>query len=254
MHIINTWQELVLQKEKISILTMDTSSIWILCSFFEVELSREQKISYKIKRAYKIEELGYRNSFQKLGGYLKYIFNEFSLPELVVVGLGPGSFTGVRIAVSTARTLSQLLKIPVIGLDSLSLYGYSISKQYNINQFYVGIDAKQNKYFIKLFDENVLINPIMDYKIEDIENILKYDFIYIDQFSTFLKRENIKGDFNKIQLIEVIDSTSWLDIMFSTYFIENSHHFFRTHYSEILPIYIRTDPAHEKFPEGLKQK
>ncbi len=36
----------------------------------------------------------------------------------IAVGRGPGSFTGLRIAVSTARSLSQARRIPVVGIDS----------------------------------------------------------------------------------------------------------------------------------------
>jgi tRNA threonylcarbamoyl adenosine modification protein YeaZ len=38
---------------------------------------------------------------------------------LVAVDVGPGSFTGVRVGVSTARALGQGLGVPVVGLSSL---------------------------------------------------------------------------------------------------------------------------------------
>jgi tRNA threonylcarbamoyl adenosine modification protein YeaZ len=38
----------------------------------------------------------------------------------IVAGIGPGTFTGVRIAVATARALALALDVPVIGVSTLS--------------------------------------------------------------------------------------------------------------------------------------
>jgi tRNA threonylcarbamoyladenosine biosynthesis protein TsaB len=39
--------------------------------------------------------------------------------ELIVVGIGPGTFTGLRIGIATARALSQSTGAPVVGLCTL---------------------------------------------------------------------------------------------------------------------------------------
>ena len=39
----------------------------------------------------------------------------------VVVGTGPGTFTGVRITVATARALALALSIPVVGVSTLAV-------------------------------------------------------------------------------------------------------------------------------------
>lgn len=39
----------------------------------------------------------------------------------VVVGQGPGSFTGIRVAVITARTLAQTLNLPLVGVPYLDV-------------------------------------------------------------------------------------------------------------------------------------
>ena len=59
--------------------------------------------------------------------------NELSIGDidLIAVSNGPGSFTGIRIGVSTARALSQILDIPCVAvpsLDSLALRGAEYAK------------------------------------------------------------------------------------------------------------------------------
>lgn len=39
--------------------------------------------------------------------------------DLIIVGVGPGSFTGMRTCVVTARTLAQVLDVGLIGIDAL---------------------------------------------------------------------------------------------------------------------------------------
>ena len=46
--------------------------------------------------------------------------------DAVVVGIGPGGFTGVRVGVVTARTLGQALRLPVLGVNSLEVMAYEI--------------------------------------------------------------------------------------------------------------------------------
>jgi tRNA threonylcarbamoyl adenosine modification protein YeaZ len=42
----------------------------------------------------------------------------------IAVGIGPGGFTGVRVAVVTGRTLAQALKLPLVGINSLEVASY----------------------------------------------------------------------------------------------------------------------------------
>lgn len=51
---------------------------------------------------------------------------EFSELDGICVSEGPGSFTGIRIGVSTARALSQVTKVPIISVPTLYAFGRDI--------------------------------------------------------------------------------------------------------------------------------
>jgi tRNA threonylcarbamoyladenosine biosynthesis protein TsaB len=50
---------------------------------------------------------------------------EMSQLHAVAAATGPGSFTGVRVAVTVAKTLAFSLKIPLLGVSTLDLIAYS---------------------------------------------------------------------------------------------------------------------------------
>lgn len=69
-----------------------------------------------------IRETGYVHA-EKLMPMVDRVLNEANKPQLDAVAVtgGPGSFTGLRIGVSTAKGLCQGLQIPLIELDPLAL-------------------------------------------------------------------------------------------------------------------------------------
>ncbi len=47
----------------------------------------------------------------------------------VVVGIGPGSFTGTRVSLVTARTIAQALKLPLIDISIFESYAFAAEKE-----------------------------------------------------------------------------------------------------------------------------
>ena len=72
---------------------------------------------------------------------LQQTLERFGQPELIVVGLGPGSYAGARIAIATATGLSAATGAQLIGLSSLQAFN-SDSEEYCV----VG-DARRHSFF-----------------------------------------------------------------------------------------------------------
>ncbi len=47
----------------------------------------------------------------------------------LAVGIGPGGFTGIRVAITTARTIAQALKVPLIGINSLEVACFNLQPE-----------------------------------------------------------------------------------------------------------------------------
>ncbi|TGM72521.1 tRNA (adenosine(37)-N6)-threonylcarbamoyltransferase complex dimerization subunit type 1 TsaB [Leptospira mtsangambouensis] len=93
-----------------------------------------------------------KESSFKLVEYIRLSLEKAKIkkPDLIIVTNGPGSFTGIRITVTTARDLSQLWKIPVFGMDSLEAYLIGIAGEKMTDETsLLCLDGKQGKYYTK---------------------------------------------------------------------------------------------------------
>lgn len=162
-------------------LFLDTSSFYI-----NIALIDNDKIIYKFKE---------RNSpklTENIFVYLEYAFKKSKIKkedlDKIFIVNGPGSFTGVRVGLTIAKTMAWALKIPIIPLSTLELYAttetgfkYIISYINDRNGYlYAGIyDKELNNYMI---DRYLHISELLD-KITSFKNFIMigYNEIKIDQ-------------------------------------------------------------------------
>lgn len=90
--------------------------------------------------------------------------------DLIVCDKGPGSFTGIRIGVATAKAFSDALNIKTIGVSSLEALCYNVEEESVICSL---IDAKNENCYWSVF-ENVDGNFIKrrNFDIGNIDDIL----------------------------------------------------------------------------------
>jgi tRNA threonylcarbamoyladenosine biosynthesis protein TsaB len=67
----------------------------------------------------------------------------------VAVGLGPGLFTGMRVGITTAKTLAQILHVPIAGLASLDVVAFSV--RYSRRLICAALDAKRGELFYAFY-------------------------------------------------------------------------------------------------------
>lgn len=69
---------------------------------------------------------------------------------LLVCTRGPGSFTGLRIGMATAKGLAAPLSIPLVCVPTLSLYAQDTP--FSTDLLASVLDARKKRYYISLFD------------------------------------------------------------------------------------------------------
>jgi tRNA threonylcarbamoyladenosine biosynthesis protein TsaB len=67
----------------------------------------------------------------------------------VAVGVGPGLFTGLRVGVETAKTLAQVLNVPIVGFSGLDALAYAERHTHKLIASVV--DARRGEVFYALY-------------------------------------------------------------------------------------------------------
>lgn len=188
------------------ILFFDTSTDLILTEIFELKKNELERI-YSFK-GYFPRESSFRlvkdieNALEK---------TNTQIPDLIISCRGPGSFTGIRICVATARNFAQIWNKPVLGLDTLETYSSYYYQKYKKPVLLI-LDGKQKKFFTGYYDENGYRGPF-DLTEEEIKNRfekeLSSDLLVAGDIDRFDRKISIYDDIpdgfsiirNKIQVI-----------------------------------------------------
>ena len=80
--------------------------------------------------------------------------------ELVCVTDGPGSFTGLRLGVTTAKTLAYASGAKLVSVPTLAVFAASVTAKYE--RLWAVIDAQRQELFAACFTDDVQVNDLVD--------------------------------------------------------------------------------------------
>ncbi len=83
--------------------------------------------------------------------------------ELVAVSLGPGSFTGLRVAVAAAKTIAFTRGCPVVGISSLDVLAENAPTA--AERVCAVVDAKRGQVYAAIYDR---IDGVLSRRAEDV--------------------------------------------------------------------------------------
>jgi tRNA threonylcarbamoyladenosine biosynthesis protein TsaB len=71
----------------------------------------------------------------------------------IAVSLGPGSFTGLRIGVATAKTLAQALSVPIVGVDTMDVLALPYDTLVRAGtRIAVTLSARKGQYYVRWYE------------------------------------------------------------------------------------------------------
>jgi tRNA threonylcarbamoyladenosine biosynthesis protein TsaB len=106
------------------------------------------------------------NAFGMIEKVLETAKREREAVEVLAVGLGPGSYTGIRVALSVAQGWQLARGVKLLGIGSAECLAAQAQKEKIYGRVHVVIDAQRGEYYLAVFESTVDgVEPVSPLKI-----------------------------------------------------------------------------------------
>lgn len=134
------------ERKKLNILAIDTTSSWgsialskngkiVYSGYLDIRVTHSERLMLQIDYGLQQSEIGIDDL------------------DLLALSNGPGSFTGVRIGLATAKGICMAKEIPLYPVNTLKLIAYNVyGCGFDVMPF---VDARMNEIYAALFDKEM---------------------------------------------------------------------------------------------------
>ncbi|HHU52657.1 MAG TPA: tRNA (adenosine(37)-N6)-threonylcarbamoyltransferase complex dimerization subunit type 1 TsaB [Clostridiaceae bacterium] len=163
------------------ILAIDSSGSSLSVALSENNLIRAEKF-LNISNQHSV------NLLPALDSMMQEIEKSYDDLSAVAVTVGPGSFTGIRIGVSTANTMAYGLNIPVIGISALEALAFPYRNQKDI--ILAVFDARGGRLYGAFFQQGKRLTEDQQFVDQDLPELVKTQFLNQDFQEKLLIQES----------------------------------------------------------------
>lgn len=197
-------------QQKIYILNIETSST--VCS---VSVAQNGETIYL-----KEEDAGFTHA-ENLHLFIENVIKKLglTLKELsaIAIGMGPGSYTGLRIGMSAVKGLCYALEKPLIGISTLQLMSKQLKaeKKFEENVIFCPlVDARRMEVYFSVFDWHLNVLEKTSSKIISLETNFEWEKYERKIFfgSGVEKSKEILSELqNSIFIPNIVPSAKWME-------------------------------------------
>ncbi len=145
------------------LLSLETST-----KSFSLAVSKDEKIlRFRNMRTAKILESSIITAIDRL---LKSCHLDLQKIDTFAIGLGPGSFTSLRVGLSTVKGFTLALNKNIVGIGGLDMIAQGVGK-IQADQICVIVDARRGKIYTAIYDKAMVQKT--EYLLTTVEDILK---------------------------------------------------------------------------------